>query len=68
MACRVLQGCVFLFRTKTQGHEDVVPAAKRLSFAAARPATSLTGIMSLSAQAFFFVALCLCAKLKLAPS
>ncbi|MGQ3100785.1 MAG: hypothetical protein ACT6Q5_05050 [Sphingopyxis solisilvae] len=68
MAGPVFQPCVFfLFRTKTQSHEDVVRTAKRLSFATARPAASLTGLMSLLTQALFFVALCLCAKRKLAP-
>ena len=52
----------FEFRTKTQSHKDVVRTAKRLSFATARPAASLTGMMGLSAEALFFVALCLCAN------
>jgi hypothetical protein len=41
-----------------------VRTAKRLSFATARPAALLTGMMGLSAEALFFVALCLCAKQK----
>ncbi|WP_141134043.1 hypothetical protein [Sphingopyxis indica] len=49
----------FLFRTKPQSHEDVAPAAKRFSFATA----SSKGKRDLSAQALFFVASCLRAKI-----
>jgi hypothetical protein len=51
-----------LFRTKTRRHEDVAPAAKRLFSATVRASRTVDREMGLSAQAFFFVALWLCAK------
>jgi hypothetical protein len=53
---------LFVFRTKTQSHEEAALAAKRLFFSTLRSAAPTAKKMGLSARTAFFVALCLCAK------
>jgi hypothetical protein len=55
-------GSDFLFRTKTQSHEDVAIAAKRLLSFAQREIAMMDQKTVLRPRTGFFVALCLCAK------